>query len=200
MQQRTLDSTNVNESLAKFATAEFIDTSLRDAVDILRDSYSVPLLIDREWPDPQLPVTLNLRDVSLQSALLALCELHDLDCDYRYGCLWITERDDDFRWSDPTGISIIAPPGDSALQRAWDQPVAEVYADDEPLASVLARLAAELQVMIDTSRVIGKADVFPVKSRLKSLPLRHVLGVLLYETGCRASLDGESLRILPPDN
>jgi hypothetical protein len=155
-------------------------------------------LIDRRCADSRWPITVQVRELPLRDSLYALCELHELDCDYRFGCLWITVRDDKFRWSDPTGTTTLVPPANSTLQRAWDQPVAEVYADDQPLASVLAALAADFKVTIDASRVIGNADVFPVSPRLKNLPLRHVLGVLLYETGCRVTLEGDSLVILPP--
>jgi hypothetical protein len=188
----------VQATLARDAQLEFFDTPLADAVQILQNSYSVPLRIDHT-ADPDLPLTLNLQDLPLQSALYALCELHDLDCDYRYGCIWITARDDEVRWSDPTGIVGLVPPANSTLARVWNQTVPVVYADDEPLASVMDKLAAEIGVEIDCTR-IDDPDSYLVTPRLKNLPFRHVLGVLLYESGCRCALDGPRLILLPPED
>jgi len=198
LKEGLLDSPAVQATLAGDVQMEFLETPLTDAVQILKDSYSVPLRIDHT-ANPDLPLTLNLHDLPFQSALYALCELHDLDCDYRYGCLWIAARDDEVRWSDPTGVLSLVPPASSKLAQVWNQTVPEVYADDEPLVSVIGKLAAEIGVEIDRTR-IDDPDSYPVSPRLKNLPFRHVLGVLLYESGCRCALDGPRLVLLPPQD
>src|SRR5262245_56612419 len=115
---------------------------------------------------------------------------HGLACDYRYGSVWITKTDKMKHWQDPTGIAEIKPPTGSALARSWNEPIAADYS--APLGQVLSYVASKLAISIDASRVnaisVGQPTpvavaktAFAPTGTIRQLPLRHLLGNLLYD-------------------
>ena len=185
-------------TLTQITETDFIDTPLKDAVQILRDRSGIPVLVDATSVDGELPIRLKMRDVTLQSAISAMCDRHDLDCDYRYGALWIIARNEDAAWSDPTGVSALIPPEGSRLEAAWDKDVYNEQASEEPLTSFVARLAHEKSVDIDIYR-IGGVERLQIRTSWKNLPLRDVLGIFLAQNDLRCRLEGEKLVLTPSE-
>jgi hypothetical protein len=186
----------VREFLTHNTRMEFFETPLKDVAAIIGDSHHIPVLVDPSAVDLKQPITLNMRDVSLQSAILALCELHELDCEYRYGALWFTRPDAGSPWSDPTGVAALTPPEGSALEAAWDKEVISEQWSEEPLTSFVTRLAREKGLTMDVYQ-IGGVDQMQVRTNWKGLPLRDVLGIFLYENDLQCRLEGEKLVLFP---
>jgi hypothetical protein len=196
------DDPQVRLQLGKHTVMEFVETPLQDAIDFLASQHGIPMVVDSEKVDAELPITENPNGLLLSTALTLMLRSRNLDCDYRYGCLWITSAEDAENWRDPTGVADIVPPADSQLARSWNEAVA-VEAIDRPLAEALIGAVERLAVTVDTSRISPRRDghsSYPVTVNLSGLPFKHVLGQLLYRTRCRAKLDGETLVILPPED
>jgi hypothetical protein len=158
-------------------------------------------VLDDSRVDVNLPITETWIEVPLSAALTATTELRGLACDYRYGCVWITSAEDVEDWHDPTGVAQIVPPPGSQLARSWNEPVV-VDTPAQPLADVLDGLVGRLAIAIDTSPLAPAADGDEPQletTHFRPLPLKHALGILLYQTHCRCRLDGETLVILPPE-
>ena len=133
---------------------------------------------------------------------------HELACDYRYGLLWVTDADKVKNWRDPTGIADIKPPNGSALARAWNEPIA--VDGSAPLKGVLAYIEQKMAISIDASRIQAPPPPTPLPragtafaawptATIRDQPLRHVLGQVLYNSGCRCRLEGDTLVVLPPE-
>jgi hypothetical protein len=185
----------IGQELHSLTEMQFIETALKDVIAFLRDRHSIPFELDPRVPDVNLPITKEERGMDLCSALTLLTAPHELGCDYRYGCIWITTAADAEDWHDPTGVSELKPPNGSGLARIWEEP-AESYMIGKPLSDELKALAAQMVIEIDTA-AIESTDI-TVTFEAKA-PFRHVLGQLLYRTGCRCKLEGDKLIILPPE-
>jgi hypothetical protein len=86
--------------------------------------------------------------------------------------------------------------GRTALARVWqasDDELMAIELTNQPLAPFLERLAQELAIKIDTTRL---APTPTITANAKGLPLRHLLGLALYKAGCRCKLEGDKLVIL----
>jgi hypothetical protein len=186
----------IRATLARTERTEFSDTPLTFAAEILSDRSGIPVLVDARAVDPELPVTLNVHDVSLQSVICALCDLHDLDCHYRYGALWFTARDEGGSRPDPTGITALTPIDGSPLQAAWNHDVYSKHTREESLTSFVTRLSSEKGLTVDIYR-IGGVERLQVRTGWKDFPLRHVLGIFLFENGLCCRLEGDKLVLLP---
>ncbi|WP_153555130.1 hypothetical protein [Roseimaritima sediminicola] len=73
----------LRQMLREKTTVEFFETPLEDAVQVLSEKHQLPILIDRRaleeiGLDKEVPVTLNVSNISLQSALRLLLNEADL--------------------------------------------------------------------------------------------------------------------------
>jgi hypothetical protein len=176
-----------------------------------RHSLHVPVVIDPQVPDPNL-FAVPTASVSggLCAWLIVLTQPYGLDCDYRFGCLWITTAEDARAWRDRTGVSQVRLSDGSALAAAWDMPVT-ISVTGQPLPEALQKIAQNLAIAIDVSAIAsppnGQSSYLvtleltddPAKQKLKPHPFHDVLGILLDRTHCRCMLEGETLVILPPE-
>jgi hypothetical protein len=197
-----IDDPRIQVQIGKPTSLEFAQTPLKDAIDFLAGQHGIAMAVDPQHVDQDLPITDHLHTYSLSTGLTAMLAPHDLGCDYRYGCLWITSTEDAENWHDPTGVADIVPPADSQLAKSWSEPVAlEII--DKPLVGVIDKhLVAFLGIATELSQITPLKEGDPqhlVTINSNGMPFKHVLGQLLYRTRCRAKLDGETLVILPPE-
>jgi hypothetical protein len=203
--------------LEKSTEVDFVETPLIDVVEYLNDKHNLPFVTDtKRIPNPNLPITACFSGIDLGPTLTLLTAPRSLACDYRYGCLWITSAEDAKDWRDPTGVSNIMPPKDSALARAWNEPVPllQAVADRGPAyppragvieqsaRNILMVLEQRLNITIDAPAVTPDAlarKFVALGGNTEGLPFRHMLGQLLYFTGCRCKLEGDKLVILPAE-
>jgi hypothetical protein len=188
--------------LKRLTEIDIVEMPLQDTAIYLADKHNIPIVLDsNRLPNIDLPLTDSLLGIDLCSALTLLTAPHDLGCDYRYGCVWITTAEDAKDWHDPTGVADIEPPKGSALGRAWNEPAA-FDAVNMPLADALAQVVQRLAIEIDATRLAPSPEnptPICVTASVRGLPFRHVLGQLLYNSGCRCKLEGDKLVILPPE-
>jgi hypothetical protein len=196
-----IDDKRLREDLRMPVDLEFVNTPLGDVVEFLAQAQDVPVVLDPHLPASTTPIDGVWNDLPFSVALTAVAGLGGLACDYRYGFLWITTAEDAQDWHDPTGVADLVPPKDSQLAKSLNEPVV-VQGINKPLAEVLAPVIEKLAIDVDTSRIAAASDgepAFPVTKILRGIKFRHALGMLLYETGCRCKLEGETLVILPPE-
>jgi hypothetical protein len=200
--------------LEKDTEVDFVETPIIDVIEYLSDKHNLPIVLDtKRVPDPDLPITTAFGGVDLASTLNLLTLPYGLSGDLRYGCVWITTAADAKDWHDPTGVAEIRPPEESALERAWNEPVPLMTVAQKPglrpvgppagpaaaADDVLSALALRLNIEIDASAITPHAQdprFVAVAGRTYGLAFRHVLAQLLYFTGCRCKLDGDKLVIL----
>ncbi len=196
-----IDDPRVKWGVGDATSVEFVETPLKDTIDFLSAQHQFPMMADEARLNVNQPLTDNWKGIPLSAALTLMTAPHDLACDYRYGHVWVASAKDVQNWRDPTGVADIVPPKDSQLARSWNEPV-EVQAIEQPLADVVAGLAAPLDIDADVSQITSVKEGDPahvVTFSVRGHPFQHVLGILLYKTGCRCRLDGETLVILPPE-
>lgn len=216
--------------LSQPAVVDIVDVPLKDTMSYLWGQHQIPFLLDPKLgPKIDLPLTAEHSGGDLCSALLLLTAPHNLGCDYRYGCIWVTTADDCGNWHDPTGVSEIKPPSNSLLAKVWNENVV-LDAVEMPLKDAMNYFEGLLAIHIDTTRIKAAAlhqmpvvrptptalpvraplptalpknpplvDPFSVTVSLRDIPFRHVLGQMLYKNNCRCQLDGDKLILLPPD-
>jgi hypothetical protein len=191
--------------LQKSTTLEFVEQPLDACAEYLQEQHGISMVVDlHRVPKPDLPITADYKGIDLCSALTLLTAPHDLGCDYRYGCVWITTAKDTEAWHDPTGVSQITPAKNTSLDRAWNKSDPfRIAITNQPLATFLARLAQEFAIEIDTTHIEPTAtdwNAFLITANTKDLPLPHILGLVLYQAGCRCTLAGEKLVIVRPES
>jgi hypothetical protein len=190
----------IAEELQKNTEFDMIEVPLKDIVEYLKDRHAIPIVLDRRrLPNLDLPITATDRGIDLCSALTILTAANNLGCDYRYGCVWITTAQDAKDWHDPTGISKLQPPKDSAMARAWNEPLT-IDVVKTPLAGLLSKIARSVGIEMDTTKIDrspSSPSRFLVTHAIKNMPVRHVFGQLLYIANCQCVLDGDALVILP---
>src|SRR5262245_15404228 len=186
--------------LRRFTSIDVVEMPLSDIAMYLSEVHGIPMVLDPGLLATDTPITGEYRGIDLCSALTLLTAPYDLGCDYRYGCIWITNAEDSADWHDPTGVADIKPPSSSALGRAWNEP-AVVDVVGTPLASALDYLEELLAIEIDSSAIRSPDKerlLFPVTANMRGIPFHHVLGQLLYKTDCRCRLAGDGLVIESP--
>jgi hypothetical protein len=201
----------ISRELEHDTNIDMVEMPLKDVMMFVRDLHKIPVVVDLKGGFfPDVPINAEYRGIDLRSALVLLLAPHGLACDYRYGALWITKLDRAKDWNDPTGVANIKPPPGSALARAWNEPMA--VDSSLPLADIMAYIGQKMAVAIDSSRVSTLApEPVPIgpssaawnrkaAAMIRDQPLKHVLGRVLYNAGCRCELEGERLVILPPDD
>jgi hypothetical protein len=260
----TIDNPHIAASIFEPAALEFVETPLKDAIQILKDTYNIPITcqglrnnvtleeplppprppsevvrlndqmqllvpLDPDVPDTaielqmlpvseekpkrpkvvsqiNLPITADVREDPLIIALGKMLQPHDLVCDYRYGMLWVAEREGVENWKDPTGVAEIVPPPGSKLSRQWDNlDVAEFIETPLGLACAIISGNTNNWMTFDCSRlpsdfVNGKVPGSRVTINAQGLH-KDILGMMLESVGCRARLGGETIVIeLQPDH
>jgi hypothetical protein len=189
----------------------------------MRDSLQVQLICHRlqgevvlestppEFGEPgtpvwraYVPVTWNERDAPLIVALGGMLQPHGLVCDYRYSMLWVADRHEAESWRDPTGIDRIVPSAGTPLAKNW-----EANSKGDFIETPL-RMAFETAVrqhvpgaefdwsQVSPERQRGALEGSAITVVVEDIPLKHVLGVILEQSGCSAKLSGETLVIEPP--
>jgi hypothetical protein len=188
--------------LGKTTEFLFVEMPIKDAVAYLSDRHNMVILLDSPHAQHDLPLTTTICGIDLRAALALLSSAHGVECDYRFGSVWITSAARAGNRRDPTGISGIKFSAGSATAHAWDEPV-QIEVVKVPLAQALDFFAQKLGVEIDSTRIQPTPQsptAFAVTHTIKGFPFRHVLGQLLYKTGCRCRMEnGERLVILPPE-
>ena len=184
-----------------WATADLIlDETLENPTASFVKSLKVPIVIDSKIALPTRPHGASIHNLDMSAFLFQTVQLHGAALDYRYGCIWITTPADAKDWRDPTGITEVQPPEGSRLREAWNHQL-ENHAPACDLSTMLAVLSKHCGGEIDAS-LVAESNVrgSPVDLKLPSLPLRHVLGIVLYQSNCRCNLEQRMLVILPPDD
>jgi hypothetical protein len=206
-----LESDAIDERIAselrKDTEIDVIEMPLSDCLLYLSEMHQIPFALDPSLSKPaapsgDMPITEDYHGIDLCSVLTLLTAPRGLACDYRYGCLWVTTAEDGYNWRDPTGAAEIKPPKGSALQRAWTEISPPVDVVKTPLTKILAYLQQPLAIEIDSSRIEETNVDSPPPLVTVSIPgLRFcdTLGQLLYRTGCRCRLNGETLIVLPAE-
>ena len=200
LKNREIDD-KVASELKRSTDTDVVEMPLKDTILYLSEKHNIPIVIDpKTIAKPDVPLTACLRGIDLQSTLAILLGLHDLACDYRYGCLWVTTPEDAATWTERTGVSAMKPSPGSDVARAWNEPV-KIDVRQLSLQESLDYTSRYLALSIDTSAVPSAADAGrrAVTLHLSGLPFRHVLGQMLYQTNCRCQLDGDKLVILPAE-
>jgi hypothetical protein len=134
----------------------------------------------------------------------AICEMlacHNLKFAYRYGSLWLVQRQDETPFVDPTGISQIQFPAGSAAERDWNA-VVDISSSYEYAPKSIAQILAGTAIAYEVNDVSLPQTTDPyfygsTTQRLFTRRRRDVLGYILYATGCLCELQGDVLRILP---
>jgi hypothetical protein len=200
-ESRPLDERTWNE-LGKETQIDFVEVPLKDAIDFLKDKHNLPIALDvKHVPNIDLPLTECYSGLDLAVVFSLLTAPHGLACDYRYGCLWITSAKDAKDWHDPTGVANLKPPQGSALEGCWNERVPRLDIVNASLADVLNAFQRELttgDIDLQATSSGGVSPSVTIQSP-EGLPFRHVLGQMLYFTGCRCKLEGDKLVILPPE-
>jgi hypothetical protein len=191
----------IADELRADTAMEFGHCPLQVVVAYIQEQHRIPIMLDNalsKWAT-MLPITAEYRGIDLIAALDILTATHNLACDYRFGCIWITTPKDVAVWRDPTGVSEIKPPKDSALASAWNERTSGLL--QAPLTEILATLAQRLGIEIDTAQIVPNSE--NPQPYAVEIPYRasfhDALGFALYKTNCRCQLDGDKLIILPPD-
>jgi hypothetical protein len=200
---------HIAAELTKETNIDMVEMPLKDVMMFVGDLHNIPVVVDPRGDFPtDLPITATYRGMDLQSALVLLLAPQGMACDFRYGALWVTKADKVKDWRDPTGIAEIKPPSGSALARAWDEPIA--VDGSAPLKDTAAYIEQKMGVSIDASRVKATPEptAIPIRAgkipspftpTIRNQPLRHALGHVLYNSGFRCMLEGETLVILSPE-
>jgi hypothetical protein len=156
------------------------------------------------WRGHALSITWNEKDAPLIVALGGMLQPHDLVCDYRYGMLWIADRQEAETWRDPTGIDQIVPPAGTRLAKNWEANSGAEFIETPLRAAVEIAVRQHVPLAefdwshVSPERQDGRLQVGVITLNLEHIPMKHVLGVILEQSGCRARLDGETLVIEPP--
>jgi hypothetical protein len=192
-------------TLHEYLNGDFVGFPLTDFLELVTMMHPLPIVIDPKTVPSgaiQITGTGGSHGMDLGTVLTLRLAPHGLVCDYRYGRLWITTAEDAKGWRDSTGVPGIQPQAGTELALAWNEP-AVAAVTTSPLAEVLVTIARPLGIKLDTSQIAPTADdsnTYATVANTNGIPFRHALGILLFETGCRCRLEGETLVILPPES
>lgn len=169
----------------KRTALDFLDTPLQDVCAWLRDQSGTNIYLDPQafndmGIDSQLPVTLNIRDISLAGALELLADhvSDQLGVRFEDGVAMLTHRDyapvrpETDRWPSSQRTA-------SLLNKSADYEFIEVSLEE---ALEMLRDAAQIDVFLNR-RSLEKAEVSPdtpVSLNLKGVPHRTALKLLLH--------------------
>ena len=132
----------IEEALAAKTTLEFVEAPLQDVVDYLKSLHEIPIVLDRRALDDvgigtDSPITVNLKDISLESVLkLTLREL-DLTWTIRHEVLLITTAEE----AETLLLTRVYDVGDLVICR---DPSGDLWADyDTLIETVTSTIAPE---------------------------------------------------------
>lgn len=205
--QWTRAEKKIHEALGSNTRLEFIETPLADVVQFLSDLHQINIVVDRRalqqaGIDTSLdaPVTVNLRDVTLRSALhltLRSVDLGDreLTFELRNEVLSITVR------KDRDGVRV-APNRESKTTK-------EIYTEldnitqlefiETPLADVLDYVSDlhDIPVFVDNKglEAVGAGGDIPISRNIRGVTLRSALRTTLHGKGLTYQVRDETLFI-----
>ena len=186
---------------------EFVDTPLKDVVAyvsaqhrmpirILKDSYAYGNVI------PDQPITKNLRDLSLRSALNLL--LDDLLLDYR-----VTDRGEILIFTAEKNaiaqrpVSAVQTKANERNQAVLEKTIVSLEFIDTPFKDVIAFIADQVDVTIVLDREALEAVKVdpdtPISTNLQKMPLHRALTAFLYPYDLAVALRNEVFVITARD-
>ena len=204
--ERTIDDPSLVGELLQPMSVDFIETPLKDALQVIKDMRGIQLELDVKRLEEagvniDSPVTCNADNLSLIVAFKEVFAGYPLAADYRYGTIVVTMADSANNWQDSTGVTTITPPPGSALAKAWNKP-AKMDFIETPIAAALSIIEDQHGIQFDDSKLIEfekqvAPHGIPVTKNLSGLSLRDSLGLLFESLNMRLTLQGETLVIEP---
>ncbi len=196
------------EALKQATQFEFVETPLRDVVDYIKDLHHIEIQLDNKAmrqagiDASSSQVTINLKGVSLQSALRRLLRQLDLDYVIRDEVLFITTSREaaaiepgqpDFRT--PAMVA-----NERRIAEALKQPT-QIEFVETPLKDVVDYLKdlhhIEIQLDEKTLKRAGIDESTPVTSNRKGVSLRSALSAMLDGLALQFDTRDEVLLITP---
>ncbi len=203
-----IDHEHSAQMLDKPFQAEFRQCPLNEVAELVTETYKVNVKVDkRALQDAGLsdamPINLRRLDrITSHSALILICEPHDLAATYRFGMIWITTQDSAKNWVDRTGISELldsppreVSPADRARLRAALERPFQVDFLDTPLLDVAKYIAELYRLPLECEASVK--DVL-VTGELSGISLHHGLGVLCDQNGLRIGWQDEKALVIEP--
>jgi hypothetical protein len=201
----------IAEALKQPTQVEFVDTPLSDVVDYLKDLHKVEIQFDyralagkvtqaQPWESP--PITMNLKRLSLQSALRLMLRQQDMDYVIRDEVLLITTSRaatamDQGRPDLRTPAMVAA---EKRLAAALASPT-QIEFVDTPLKDVVDYLKdlhhIEIQFDEKALKGVGIDESTPVTRDLRGVSLRSALSAILGDLGLDSEIRDEVLLIKP---
>lgn len=189
-----IDDPNLQLTLLSPCSIEFVETPLHDAIVFLAERHETPIRLDAKRIEESgvnidAPVSLTIQEgPPLIECLARILAPMRLVCDYRHGLLTITTPRG-IASVDTSGVSQIRVPLDSPLASVWNRSVT-VELIETPFTQALGLM--EKQVGLEGLFVFddvpsGLRDA-PVTMVVKQHPFSLVLGLMLENMSCRASL------------
>jgi len=194
------------EALDKPATLEFVDTPLRDVLDYLQAAHSVKIELAPETQkgpqavDPQMPITKNLKMISLRSALHLLLDPLELE---------VTVKPDGALLLVPSTKELRAKRVESQVQRAAREKLGKTLKEettlefvDCPLKDIIAFLADQhdCTIVLD-ARALAETEVepdVPITGTFRG-PLDEALKILLLPYDLQVKTQDEVLLVVAVD-
>jgi hypothetical protein len=119
-------------ALASPTNMDFVETPLQDVIDFLKEQHRIEIQIDAKalsdvGIDPATPITKNLKNVSLRSALKLMLRQLDLTYVIQDGALMITTPEE----AETRSITVVYPVGDLISSRFRDPKTGEIWTADQ---------------------------------------------------------------------
>jgi len=178
----------------------FIETPLEDVVDFLRYQHKIPIFLDLKalgeaGVRPVVPVTKNLKGISLRSALLLTLRELALTCARQDEFLVITTLREAEFWGGE--LAPVDSPSEKIKEALTDR--TRLAFIETPLEDVVSYLQDEhdIPIVIDR-RALDEAGIrvdAPITSRVSGVPLRSALRLVLDQLELAHVIENEVLVI-----
>ena len=209
----TVETSGANEkriaqALQQPTQIEFVETPLKDVFDYLQDLRRIKILLDGKAleragiaVDTPVTVTMNLKGVSLQSALRLLLGQQDLDYVIRDEVVLITTPAEAAAMDPgPPGFTMDHSAAAKRIAEALEQPT-QLECVETPLADVVDYLKdlhhIEIQLDHKTMKQAGISDSTPVTFKRKGVSLQSALSAMLDGLDLQFEIRDEVLLIGP---
>ena len=204
----------IDDALKSPTTLEFIETPLEDVAAYLKDLHRIRIEIDRRaFKDAHVStsktVTINLKGVSLCSALRLMCRQLDLVCVPQAEYLMITTPEGASKWGPPlspigmtSGEAASQPtPAEKKIREALNAKVTVEFVET-PLSDVTDYLSDLLKITVFLDRkalgAVGGPEKTLVTVNMKNVTLSAALGRILREHHLTHLVQDEVLLITQP--
>ncbi len=205
----------VIRSLQTPTSLDFVETPLKDVIDYLKEYHHIEIQLDQKVladakRETDTPVTLNIKGMTLQSALAHLLYQVDLEAVVMDEVLLITTRDEARRLLKADAVEAVAPRTPEVavkaekIERILDSPAVLEFVET-PLKDVVAYLKAKhgIEILIN-ERALGAAKISldtPVTINVRLVSLGSALRLLLRNLGLTDVVKDEYILItVPPKN